>query len=104
MKKVVIEFINNHWNEVIHLRHDEHFTKKEILKLVKNDRIYLEWVFIEIMYWGCDINYRSNFIVSHSDDAEIDVYKIGNKYYKYDHTTQQYEIVKLKYKKVAYFE
>lgn len=104
MKKVVIEFINNHWHEVVNLRDDENFTKREILKLVKNDRIYLEWVFGEIMFWGCEIDYLTPFIIQHYDDDEYDVYKIKNKYYKYDHDTQQYEELKMKYINVLCFE
>ena len=104
MKKVVIDFINNHWNEVVNLRSDDYFTKKEILKIVKVDRIYLEWVFGEIMYWGCVIDYLSPFIVLDCDEEGSRVYKIKNTYYKHNVETTFLDKVKPKYRKVLYFD
>lgn len=104
MKKVVIDFINNHWHEVINLHADDYDTKKEILKLVKTDRIYLEWVFREVMDWGCKINYLKSYIVTECSENGYKVFKIKNKYYQYNEQTNFLEEVKPKYRKVLYFE
>jgi len=83
IKKLAINFIEKHWNE-IDLKKVEITDPKQkfINKLVKQDDLAW-WVVTEVMSWGCAIDYYKDLIVS-QEDGEFSVLKCEGRYFQND--------------------
>ena len=100
LRDFAIQFIENHYEELNKEKLEISYTKDQCLKELYKDMDFVCWVIMEAMSWGCDKNYINDYKV------ECDKYliKIDKSYYTYNHNTYTLDPVKVKYKKVAYFD
>lgn len=101
--KIVTDFINKHWDEIDLKSCDIQITKNQALKKIKKEQYYLEWFFLEVMYWGCTFHkdYLTQYKVEHPDSNDFIVYKLNKKFVRWNH--DKHELVEvIPKKKIIY--
>ena len=82
-KEIAVNFIKEHWKDIVKEKCEIKETKTEFLELLSRDRDLEYWVITELMSWGCDKNYLLPYVVEHENKDEYNVYKFGNKFYQW---------------------
>lgn len=103
VKNLAISFIENHFEELNLEKCDlKGYNKKQVINQCKKEYWFACWVITELMSWGLDKDYLSEYVVEHEGDFLV--IKIKDKYYRINFQTHCFDEAEVKIKTVYYFD
>jgi len=85
----VINFIENHFNEIDLKKCDWNIkTKEDAIKEIKENTYMAGWIITEVMSWGTPIDYIKQYVVENDNDDFI--IKIDERYFAVDYENVNY--------------
>lgn len=91
LDEFVINFINNHFNEIDLKRVEWKVkTKEQAINEINKNADMASWIITEVMSWGTPINYIEEFKVENDEDHFI--IKVNDKYFAIDYNDTRYFI------------